>query len=120
MFLVKWKGYPEHTWEPEENLLPNAKTAIRDFFRARGQKAPWEKTRSLEHDEQEDNFKALLTRDTTLQVEQVDTNLPVQQSEEATGVYLYASQNTTILPRIWIFVSTWVERAMLLSGRYDF
>ena len=110
-YLVKWKGYDETTWEPEANLLPNAKKAIKDYWHAHGQKAPWEKTRSLEYEEEveEEDFKALLTRDSTLQVEQVGTTTPIKETEEATGVYLYASQNMTIPPRTRSLVPTGIK-----------
>ena len=91
--------------------MPNAKKAIKDYWHAHGQKAPWEKTRSLEYEEEveEEDFKALLTRDSTLQVEQIGTTTPIKETEEATGVYLYASQNTTIPPRARSLVPTGIK-----------
>ena len=32
-FLVKWKGYDEKTWEPHDNLVPNANDVIKDFYK---------------------------------------------------------------------------------------
>ena len=93
-YLVKWEGYPDATWEPQEHVEKGARKAIEQFHHARGHKAPWEMIRSLESEE--DDYKALLTRDTTLQIEQVDNTNPVTSCEEATGIYLYASQKKTI------------------------
>ena len=30
-FLIRWKGYSDNTWEPEENL-ENAQEALRDYL----------------------------------------------------------------------------------------
>lgn len=31
-FMIRWKGYPDRTWEPRTQILVSAKDAVRDFY----------------------------------------------------------------------------------------
>ena len=106
-YLIRWKncGPEMDSWEPAEHLA-NAPKLIAEYHDT------YPEAINLAQ-----STPALITRDSTLQVQLDGGRIPTRGSDEAAGLDLYASQTLTIPPQKRMLVSTCIK-IKLPSGTY--